>query len=72
MSGQLHAPAALSPRKDPPCTHWKEGWVGPRTGLDDMEKGKFLNLPGLELRPLCRPARSQSLSRLLAEDVEGI
>jgi hypothetical protein len=26
--------------------------VGPRTGMDDMEKRKFLLLPGLELRPL--------------------
>jgi hypothetical protein len=38
--------------------------VGPRTGLDDVEKRKFLTLPGLELRPLCRSARSQSLYRL--------
>jgi hypothetical protein len=27
-----------------------------RPGLDDVEKRKFLNLPGLELRPLGRPA----------------
>jgi hypothetical protein len=39
--------------------------VGLRAGLDDVEKRKFLTLPGLELRPLGRPARSQSLSRLL-------
>jgi hypothetical protein len=26
--------------------------VGPRAGLDDVEKRKFLNVPGLELRPL--------------------
>jgi hypothetical protein len=38
--------------------------VGPRTGLDNVEKRKFLTLPGLELRPLSRPARSQSLYRL--------
>jgi hypothetical protein len=38
--------------------------VGPRTGLDDMEKRKFLPLLGLELRPLGRPVRSQSLYRL--------
>jgi hypothetical protein len=38
--------------------------VGPRDGLDDLEKIKFLTLPGLELLPLCRPARSQSLYRL--------
>jgi hypothetical protein len=29
-----------------------------------MEKRKFLTFPGLELRPLGRPARSQSLYRL--------
>jgi hypothetical protein len=38
--------------------------VGPRVSLDDVEKRKFLNLPGLELRPLGRSARSQSLYRL--------
>jgi hypothetical protein len=38
--------------------------VGPRTGLDDVEKRKFFMLPGLEFRPLARPARSQSLYRL--------
>jgi hypothetical protein len=48
-----------------PGTHWIGGWVGPRAGLDDVEKRKFLTLPGLELRPLRRPARSQSLYRLL-------
>jgi hypothetical protein len=29
--------------------------------LDDVEKIKFLNLEGIELRPLRRPARIQSL-----------
>jgi hypothetical protein len=33
--------------------------------MDDVEKRKFLTLPGLELRPLDRPARSQSQYRLL-------
>jgi hypothetical protein len=33
--------------------------VGLRTGVDDMEKRKFLTLPGLELRPIGRPARSR-------------
>jgi hypothetical protein len=37
--------------------------MGPRAGLDDVEKRKFLPLPGLELRHLGRPARSQSLYR---------
>jgi hypothetical protein len=32
------------------------GWVGPRAGLDDVEKRNFSTLPGLELRPLGRRA----------------
>jgi hypothetical protein len=38
--------------------------VAPIAGLDDVEKGKFLTLPGLELRPFNRSARRQSLYRL--------
>jgi hypothetical protein len=38
--------------------------VGPRAGLADVEKRKFLTLPGLELWSLGRPARSQLLYRL--------
>jgi hypothetical protein len=30
--------------------------MNPRTGLDDVEKRRFLTVPGLELRPLGRPA----------------
>jgi hypothetical protein len=37
--------------------------MDPRTGLQDKEKLKFLTLPGLELRPLCFPARSHWLYR---------
>jgi hypothetical protein len=44
-----------------PGTHWIGGWLGPRAGLDDMEKRKFLTLPQLELRPLGRPAINQSI-----------
>jgi hypothetical protein len=35
-------------------THWIGGWVDPGAGLDDVEKRKFLTLPGLELRPFGR------------------
>jgi hypothetical protein len=35
-------------------------WVDLRAGLDDVEKREFLILPGLELRPFDRPARSQT------------
>jgi hypothetical protein len=61
VSGQIYAPDALLPGKEPPVSI---GWVGLRTGLDDVERRKILPLPGLELRPLCRPALSQWLYRL--------
>jgi hypothetical protein len=47
-----------------PGTHWIGVWVDHRAGLDDVEKRKFLPPPGLEVRPLGRPSRSQSLYRL--------
>jgi hypothetical protein len=45
-------------------THWIEGSVDPRAGLDGVEKRKFWTLAGLELRSLGRPVRSQLLYRL--------
>jgi hypothetical protein len=30
-------------------TYWIGGWVGPRVDLDNVEKRKFLTLPGLKL-----------------------
>jgi hypothetical protein len=38
--------------------------VDARASLDNVEKRKFLTLLGFELRPLGRPAHSQSLYRL--------
>jgi hypothetical protein len=38
--------------------------VGPRARVDDMEKGKFLTLLGLDLQPLGCRACSQLLSLL--------
>jgi hypothetical protein len=54
----------FAPGERVPGIHWIEGWVGPRTGLDAVEKREFLSLPGLELRRLSHSARSQSLYRL--------
>jgi hypothetical protein len=45
-------------------THWIGGWVGTRTGVEYVERRKILPLPELELQPLGRPSRSQSLYRL--------
>jgi hypothetical protein len=41
VSGELHAPAALLPGKEPPNTHWIGGWVGPRAILDAVVKRKI-------------------------------
>jgi hypothetical protein len=57
-------PGRFTPGERAPATHWTGGWVDPRSGLDDVEKRKFLTLPGLEIRPLGRPASSQSLYRM--------
>jgi hypothetical protein len=40
------------------------GRVGPRAGLDDMEKWKFLTLLRLELRIVGRPVDGQSQRKL--------
>jgi hypothetical protein len=57
-------PVHFTPGERAPGTHWIGGWVDPTAGLDDVEKRKFFTLPGLELRSLGSPARSQSLYRL--------
>jgi hypothetical protein len=57
-------PGRFTPGERAPGTHWMEGWVGPRTTLDDMEKRKFLPLLGLKLRSLGRPVCSQLLYQL--------
>jgi hypothetical protein len=57
-------PDRLTPGERGPGTHWIGGWVDLRADMDDEEKRKFLILPGLELCPLGRPARSQSLYHL--------
>jgi hypothetical protein len=44
--------------------HWTEVWAAPKAGMEDVKKRKCLPLQELEFRPLCRPARSQSLYRL--------
>jgi hypothetical protein len=55
----------FTPGETAPGTNCIGGWVGPLAGLDDVEKRKFLSVPVLGPRPLGRPARSQSPSRLL-------
>jgi hypothetical protein len=57
-------PCRFTPGERAPSTYWIGGWVDPRASMDDLEKRKFLPPLGLELRPLGRPAHSQSLYRL--------
>jgi hypothetical protein len=57
-------PGRFTPGERTHGTHWIGRWVNPRAGRVGVEKRKFLTLPGLELQPLGRPARSQSLYRL--------
>jgi hypothetical protein len=38
-------PGRFTPGERAPGTHWIGGWVGPRFGLDDVKKRKFLTLP---------------------------
>jgi hypothetical protein len=42
-------PGHFTPRERGPGIRWIGGWMGPRAGLDDVGKRKFLTLPGLEL-----------------------
>jgi hypothetical protein len=59
MSSQLDAPADFHSRKDDHATQFVRGSrVGPKAGLDDVEKKKLLTLPGAELRKIGRPAHS--------------
>jgi hypothetical protein len=42
-------PGRFIPGERARVTHCVEGWVGPRAGVDNVEKRKLLILPGLEL-----------------------
>jgi hypothetical protein len=61
-------PLPLYPRGKSPRYPLDRRLWGPRAGMNDAENIKFLTLPGLELRPLGRPARCQSLYRLRYQD----
>jgi hypothetical protein len=42
------SPFRFTPGERVPITRWLGGWVGPRAGLDDIEKSEFCTIPGLE------------------------
>jgi hypothetical protein len=45
-------PCRFTPGEITADIHRIGGWVGPRTGLDDVERRKIFLLAGFELRPL--------------------
>jgi hypothetical protein len=47
--GKRSAARSFTPGESASGTHWIGGWVRLRAGLDDVEKRKFLILPGLAL-----------------------
>jgi hypothetical protein len=51
VSGQHHAPVALSPVKNL-GTHLIAGWVGPKADLDILEKKKYLASVGTRTRAI--------------------
>jgi hypothetical protein len=57
-------PCLFTPGERDPGTLRIGDLVDPRADLDDVQKRKFLTLPGLKLRPLGRRVHSQSLYRL--------
>jgi hypothetical protein len=44
-------PRPLYPGEIPPSSQWIGGWVGPRAGLNAVEKRKILPLPEIETQP---------------------
>jgi hypothetical protein len=48
MSGKVKLFLCVTPGEIAPGTHLLGGWVNLRASLDDLEKRKFLTLPGLE------------------------
>jgi hypothetical protein len=51
VSGQFHALAALPLGDITLGVHYIGGWVGPRVGLDVVEKRKNVAMPGIEPGP---------------------
>jgi hypothetical protein len=59
--------AALLPEKEL-HTHWIGGWMGPRTGLDDVERRESFPLSGIKLRPVARRYTDCTIPVLMAHE----
>jgi hypothetical protein len=74
VSGQLHAPALFTTDEKAPGTRCIGGWVGPRIGLDDIEKRLFLphrnsNSDSSVLKPVASRYSSWSYLALKMEEI---
>jgi hypothetical protein len=65
VSGKLHAPAALSPRKQPPVPVYRRLGGGPQNWSRGCGEKRLLPLPGTETQFLGLSAHSPSLYRLM-------
>ena len=54
-------PSSYTHRETAPGTHWTVSWVGPRAGLDAMDRRYVLPLPGIEPLIFGRPVRRPSV-----------
>jgi hypothetical protein len=48
-------PGRFTPGVRTPCTHWIEGWMGPRAGLDAVAKEEPITAPAANLTPISQP-----------------
>jgi hypothetical protein len=65
--------SASRPGKRAPVIHCIGDWLGPRAGLDDVEKGKFFTLPGLELQlSIVKPVALRTASGFIVAVVRQV
>jgi len=71
MSGQLHAPAGLSPERTTD-THWIGGWVGSGAGLEAVAKKHSFTAPARNWTPIVQPVAFivlTELTQLLSDEL---
>jgi hypothetical protein len=51
----VSCPGCFIPEERAPGAHWIGGWVGPRYGLDAVERKKIFTLQRIEPQPVTMP-----------------
>jgi hypothetical protein len=59
-------PDRFIPEERTPDTHWINGWLGPRAGLDSVETRKF-SCPCRKSNPGCPGRRFSTFSNMLVQ-----